>query len=86
MDNKEITLKTLFDFMQNKFENIDVRFDGIDNRLDNMDIRITKIDADNREAHSQIVKELQLTNNALTRMELDNLSYRVSLLEKNINN
>ena len=78
MDNKEITLKTLFDFMQNKFENIDGRFDGMDtrldnmeNRLNNMDIRITKIDADNKESHSQIIRELILTNNALTRMEAD---------------
>ena len=85
MDNKEITLQTILDVMNSRFEKvdkrldgiddrldgIDERLDGIDNRLDNMDIRITRIDADNKEAHEKILEELQKQGNTLTRLETD---------------
>ena len=76
MENKEITLQTVLDVMNSKFEKIDKRLDGIDNRLDgiddrldNMDIRITRMDVDNKEAHEKILEELQKQGNTLTRLE-----------------
>ena len=85
MQNKEITLQTILDVMNSKFEkvnkslngiddrldNMDIRLDGIDNRLDNMDIRITRLDTDNKEAHEKILEELQKQGNTLTRLETD---------------
>ena len=78
MQNKEITLQTILDVMNSKFEKvnerldgIDDRLDGIDDRLDNMDIRITRIDADNKEAHEKILEELQKQGNTLTRIETE---------------
>ena len=85
MNNKEITLQTILDVMNSRFEQvdkrldgiderldgIDERLDGIDNRLDNMDIRITRMDADNKEAHEKILEELQKQGNTLTRLETD---------------
>ena len=85
MNNKEITLQTILDVMNSRFEKIDTRLDGIDaklngiddrldsidNRLDNMDIRITRIDADNKEAHEKILEELQKQGNALTKLEVE---------------
>lgn len=85
MQNKEITLQTILDVMNSKFEKvnkrldgiddrldgIDNRLDGIDDRLDNIDIRITRIDADNKEAHEKILQELQKQGNALTRIETE---------------
>ena len=78
MQNKEITLQTILDVMNSKFEKvnkrldgIDDRLDGIDDRLDNMDIRITRIDADNKEAHEKILEELQKQGNTLTKIETE---------------
>lgn len=78
MENKEITLQTVLDVMNSRFEKvykrldkIGDRLDGIDNRLDNIDIRITKIDADNKEAHEKIFEELQKQGNTLTRIETE---------------
>ena len=71
MKNKEITLQTVLDVMNSKFEKIDKRLDGIDSRLDNMDIRITRMDADNKEAHEKILEELQKQGNTLTRLETE---------------
>ena len=78
MNNQEITLQTVLDVMNSRFEkvdkqldSIDDRLDGIDSRLDNMDIRITRIDADNKEAHEKILEELQKQGNTLTRLEAD---------------
>lgn len=78
MENKEISLQTVLDVMNSRFEKvdkrldkIDVRLDGIDDRLDNMDIRITRLDADNKEAHEKILEELQKQGNTLTRLETD---------------
>ena len=85
MNNKEITLQTILDVMNFRFEKVDKRLDGIDerldgiddrldgidNRLDNMDIRITRMDANNKEAHEKILEELQKQGNTLTRLETD---------------
>ena len=71
MENKEISLQTVLDVMNSKFEKIDKRLDGIDSRLDNMDIRITRMDADNKEAHEKILEELQKQGNTLTRLETE---------------
>ena len=71
MQNKEITLQTILDVMNSKFEKVNKRLDGIDDRLDNMYIRITKIDADNKEAHEKILEELQKHGNTLTKIELE---------------
>ena len=117
MDNRLDNMDKRFDAIDNRLDNMDKRFDAMDNRLDNMDIRITRIEADNQEAHAQILKELQRNSNALTKFEaefndkisilfdaynatkermylfgkqqlrfseqLENLSNRVSALEKN---
>lgn len=85
MENQEISLQTVLDVMNSRFEKvdkrldkiddrldgIDERLDGIDDRLDNMDIRITRLDADNKEAHEKILEELQKQGNTLTRLETD---------------
>lgn len=78
MENKKISLQTVLDVMNSRFEKIDKRLDkiddrldGIDDRLDNMDIRITRIDSDNKEAHEKILEELQKQGNTLTRLETD---------------
>lgn len=85
MENKEISLQTVLDVMNSRFEKVDKRLDkidvrldgiddrldGIDDRLDNMDIRITRLDADNKEAHEKILEELQKQGNTLTRLETD---------------
>ena len=71
MENQNITLQTILDVMNSKFEKIDKRLDGIDSRLDNMDIRITRMDADNKEAHEKILEELQKQGNTLTRLETE---------------
>lgn len=85
MKDKEITLQTVLDVMNSRFEKVDKRLDkiddrldgiddrldGIDDRLDNMDIRITRIDSDNKEAHEKIFEELQKQGNTLTRLESD---------------
>ena len=44
MENKEITLQTVLDVMNSKFEKVDKRLDGIDNRLDGIDNRLDGID------------------------------------------
>ena len=85
MENKEITLKTIFDTMNSKFEEIDNKLDGIDGRLDgiddrldgidgrlnNMDIRISKIDGDNKEAHEKILEELHRQGDIITKIETE---------------
>ena len=85
MNNENVTLQTILDVMNSRFEKvdrrldkiddridgIDDRLDGIDKRLDNMDIRITKMDADNKEAHEKILEELQKQGNTLTRLETE---------------
>ena len=69
MESNEITLQTILDVMNSKFEKVDKRLDGIDDRLDGIDLRITKLDADNKEAHEKIFEELQKHGNTLTRIE-----------------
>ena len=44
MQNKEITLQTILDVMNSKFEKVDKRLDGIDDRLDGIDDRLDGID------------------------------------------
>lgn len=90
MENKEISLQTVLDVMNSRFEKvdkrldkIDVRLDGIDDRLDNMDIRITRLDADNKEAHEKILEELQKQGNTLTRLETDYESKIAILFDAN---
>ena len=90
MENKEISLQTVLDVMNSRFEKvdkrldkIDVRLDGIDDRLDNMDIRITRLDANNKEAHEKILEELQKQGNTLTRLETDYESKIAILFDAN---
>ena len=85
MKKQEITLQTILDVMNSKFEKVEKRLDNIDNRLgcvetrldnvenrlDNMDIRITKLAADNKEAHEKIFEELQKQSNTITRIETE---------------
>ena len=44
MENKEITLQTVLDVMNSKFEKVDKRLDRIDDRLDGIDDRLDGID------------------------------------------
>ena len=78
MENKEISLQTVLDVMNSRFEKvdkrldkIDVRLDGIDDRLDNMDIRLDGID--NRLDNMDI---------RITRLDADNKEAHEKILEE----
>lgn len=76
MSNNDITLATIYNFMvdkfeqiDKKFEQIDKRFEQIDKRLDSIDARITRLAADNEEAHDKLSERITLCTNAILRLE-----------------
>ena len=76
MSEKEINLVTLYNFMKDKFEQIDKRFEQIDRRFeqvdkrfDDIDARITKIDYNNQEDHKKLFEAIELNNNSLLKFE-----------------
>ncbi len=76
MSNNEITLSTIYNFMvdkfeqiDKKFEQIDKRFEQIDKRLDSIDTRITRLAADNEEAHNNFSERITLCTNEFLKME-----------------
>ena len=83
MSNNDITLATIYNFMvdkfeqidkkfeqiDRKFEQIDTRFEQIDKRLDSIDARITRLAADNEEAHDKLSERITLCTNAILRLE-----------------
>ena len=76
MSNNEITLSTIYNFMVDKFEQIDKkfeqinkRFEQIDKRLDSIDTRITRLAADNEEAHNNFSERITLCTNEFLKME-----------------
>ena len=85
MENKEITLQTVLDVMNSKFEKIDKRLDGIDNRLDGIDDRLDGIDdrldgIDNR--LDGIDNRLDNMDIRITRMDADNKEAHEKILEE----
>ena len=76
MSEKEINLVTLYNFMKDKFEQIDKRFEQIDRRFeqadkrfDDIDARITKMDYNNQEEHKKLFETIELNNNSLLKFE-----------------
>ena len=92
MENKEITLQTVLDVMNSKFEKIDKRLDGIDNRLDGIDDRLDGIDdrldgIDNRldgidNRLDGIDNRLDNMDIRITRMDADNKEAHEKILEE----
>ena len=85
MENKEITLQTVLDVMNSKFEKIDKRLDGIDNRLDGIDDRLDGID--NRldgidDRLDGIDDRLDNMDIRITRMDVDNKEAHEKILEE----
>lgn len=69
MSEKEINLVTLYNFMKDKFEQIDRRFEQVDKRFDDIDARITKMDYNNQEDHKKLFDAIELNNNSLLKFE-----------------
>ena len=92
MENKEITLQTVLDVMNSKFEKIDKRLDGIDNRLDGIDNRLDGIDnrldgIDDRldgidDRLDGIDNRLDNMDIRITRMDADNKEAHEKILEE----
>ena len=78
MENKEITLQTVLDVMNSKFEKIDKRLDGIDNRLDGIDDRLDGID----DRLDGIDNRLDNMDIRITRMDADNKEAHEKILEE----
>lgn len=86
MSEKEINLVTLYNFMKDKFEQIDKRFEQIDRRFeqvdkrfDDIDARITKIDYNNQEDHKKLFEAIELNNNSLLKFE-QTFSEKIAIL------
>ena len=85
MNNKEITLQTILDVMNSRFEKVDKRLDGIDHRLDGIDDRLDGIDdrldgIDNR--LDGIDDRLDNMDIRITRMDADNKEAHEKILEE----
>lgn len=78
MNNKEITLQTILDVMNSRFEQVDKRLDGIDERLDGIDERLDGID----ERFDGIDNRLDNMDIRITRMVADNKEAHEKILEE----
>ena len=78
MKNKEITLQTVLDVMNSKFEKVDQHLEKIDERLDGIDDRLDGID----ERLDGIDDRLDNIDIRITRIDADNKEAHEKILEE----
>ena len=78
MENTEITLQTVLDVMNSKFEKIDKRLDNIDGRLDGIDDRLDGID----DRLDGIDDRLDNMDIRITKIDADNKEAHEKILEE----
>ena len=78
MENQNITLQTILDVMNSKFEKVDKRLDCIDSRLNGIDNRLDGID----DRLDGIDDRLDNMDIRITRMDADNKEAHEKILEE----
>ena len=85
MENQNITLQTILDVMNSKFEKLDKRLDCIDSRLDGIDNRLSIVESRLDAVENRLCtveSRLDAVENRLSTVEsrLDNIDIRITRL------